>query len=139
VTAVLIVSIIAISLAIFVFTVRTEDQTGTTDTNSPVISFISFRVEVVYSASWNATYYGWQGANTLIANSTLSGTGKSNLTIVLKGNAYAGIRLDLTVQKDDSSNSKLVVYVSTMRDPQPFTNSTALPFGKVFLGIGVVR
>jgi hypothetical protein len=115
---------------------RVHNESSTTSLEE--VSTFNFDVEIIYSSSWNATYYGWEGAHTLIANSTLKGSGSMNETISLSGNIYDGIRLDLTVQKADSTQLKMIVYVFGPRGAGTFSNSTSIPFGRVFIGIGVI-
>jgi hypothetical protein len=134
----LVAAILVIALTTITFAERYYGKLGQTDASLQEISIYNFNVEVVYLASWNGTYFGWQGSHTLIAHSSLSGYGPRNETISLKGNVYAGIRLDLTVQKDDASRSNLTVYVSGPQGSGSVSNSTNLQFGEVFIGIGVI-
>lgn len=135
--AVFIIAILIIICIVGVY-VSSKSESISLKTTDSEISIQSFLVRIVYSGPWNGTYFGWQGSNTLIAHSTVNGAGPTNRTISFKGNIYSGVRFDIFVQKDDGSSGNLSLYASTDTGSLSRTNSTTLPYGVVFVGIGVI-
>ncbi len=138
ITVLIIVSAGLLGVAIIVMHPDVLPKDMVTTSELTLIASEPFELQVFYDGGWNAFCIGWQGSNTVIANSTFTGYGSANRTITLTGNVYAGMRLDVTIQKEDNSSATLQADIIAPHNTRTVENSTNLPYGQIFLGIGVL-
>jgi hypothetical protein len=152
-----IVAMIA-SAGVFIFTyqgtktiilTRTTTQTQTTTTTSleycslaaenTSISNDAFKLDIQYSADWNATLMGYTNGSTIPAFAEcLYGSGDAIIgvhawaSIGSIQNPSGELTLNATIQKDDGSDNNLTAIL------YPSRGTTTAPFGVVDLSASVV-